>query len=285
MRVRYSFSSRRTGIIEGGNKHREAFPKLAQEVIRISDLVLEIIDARFIEETRNLELEDYVLAQNKKLMFVFNKADLVNRKEIEKTINEKNLKPYAIISCKTFMGKRDLRNRIKMEIKKLKIERAHVGIVGYPNTGKSSLTNMLIGRKSARVSQQSGFTKGIQKVRLTKEILLLDTPGVIASTDNPATQKEDISEATKISVKTYDKVKEPFIILSQLMRSYPNVFERYYKIKADNDPEVLVEILGKKLHFITKGSQVDINRTARQVLKDWQLGKIKKSLSEYGTFG
>src|SRR3989344_1304534 len=283
MKVRYAFSSRRTGIIEGGNKHREAFPKLAQEVIRISDLVLEIIDARFIEETRNLELEDYVLAQNKKLMFVFNKADLVNRKEIEKTINEKNLKPYAIISCKTFMGKRDLRNRIKMEIKKLKIERAHVGIVGYPNTGKSSLTNMLIGRKSARVSQQSGFTKGIQKVRLTKEILLLDTPGVIASTDNPATQKEDISEATKISVKTYDKVKEPFIILSQLMRSYPNVFERYYKIKADNDPEVLVEILGKKLHFITKGSQVDINRTARQVLKDWQLGKIKKSLSEYGT--
>ena len=47
MRVRYSFSSRRTGIIEPGNKHRESFPKQVREVIRISDIILQVLDARF----------------------------------------------------------------------------------------------------------------------------------------------------------------------------------------------------------------------------------------------
>ena len=55
MRVRYSFSSRHTGTIANTNKHRIPIPKMVKEVIRTSDIILEVLDARFIEQTRNKE--------------------------------------------------------------------------------------------------------------------------------------------------------------------------------------------------------------------------------------
>ena len=73
MRVRYSFSSRRTGTTDNKNDHKVAFPKLAREVIRISDVVLEVLDARYIEDTRNIDMEEHVKELDKKLVYLINK--------------------------------------------------------------------------------------------------------------------------------------------------------------------------------------------------------------------
>jgi len=52
-------------------------------------------------------------------------------------------------------------------------------LIGYPNTGKSSVINMITRRGVAKTAKQAGFTKGMQKIRMDDKILILDTPGVI----------------------------------------------------------------------------------------------------------
>ena len=79
----------------------------------------------------------------------------------------------------------------------------------------------------------------------------------------------------EIGVKMYSKVKEPEIYVNKLMKENHRLFEKFYNIKSQANAEVLIEKVGKQKHFLSKGGQVDIDRTARQILKDWQEGKIK----------
>ena len=283
MRVRFSFSSRKTGAARAThtNKHKKQVPKIVTEVIKISDIVLEILDARFIDKTRNPEIEDLIKKKGKDIIFVLNKTDLVNKDALILELKEKNIYPYSIVSCTKRFGSRDLRDRIKIEVKKLKIfnehKKAHVGVIGYPNTGKSSLINFLTGRGVAATSSVAGFTKGIKKIKLTKDILLLDTPGIIPPSEDASVQiNTDMqTKHATINVKTFDKVKNPDLIVQNLLDEYPNIIESHYSIEANGDAEVLLEKLGRKLNFLKKGNEVDEDRTARLILKDWQQGKIK----------
>lgn len=276
MRIRYSFSSRKTRKIEGSNRHKRPFPDVVNDLIRIADIILEVIDARFVDETRNPELEEAILDAGKRLVFVFNKSDVADITRLKKEISEKRLTPFVIVSCKAFMGKKRLRERLQIESKRLKLpRRALIGVVGYPNTGKSSLINMITGRKTVGTSPQAGFTKGIQKIAFTKDIHIIDTPGVIAKEDAPATEKENIVRSVKIGIKTYDRVKNPLFVVAKLMRNFPGVFDKYYQYDSGNDPEKLIEHLGKQHNLLAKGGIIDSDRTARLILKDWQTGKIK----------
>lgn len=276
MRVRYSFSSRKTGRIEGTHEHKIPIPKMVAEIIRISDIVIEVLDARFIDETRNIELEKLIHENGKKIIFVLNKADLIDVSKLRESGKLDELKPYILFSCKSNLGRGELRTRIKIESKRLKQERnTHIGIIGYPNTGKSSIINLLAGRKSAGTAAAAGFTKGMQKIRLAKGILLLDSPGVMPEKEAPAHKREHAKKLSIIGVKTFDRAKNPEFIVSELMKKHPGVFEKYYQIDAKGDAEKLIEEFGKRQKFLAKGGVVDIDRAARAILKDWQFGKIK----------
>jgi nuclear GTP-binding protein len=54
-----------------------------------------------------------------------------------------------------------------------------VGVIGYPNTGKSSVINSLMGRPCCRAAPIPGETKVWQYITLTKRIFLIDSPGVV----------------------------------------------------------------------------------------------------------
>ena len=181
MAGRQAYRIRKMGPNETHNKHRRAFPFLAQEVIRISDVILQVLDARFLEETRNPELEKMVKDMGKILVNVLNKVDLVDLRELRENQILVGLEPYVLFSSSKRIGLGKLRERIKISVKKFigKHNKAHVGVIGYPNTGKSSLINSLSGRSKSGTAAEAGFTKGIQKIRFSKDILILDTPGVI----------------------------------------------------------------------------------------------------------
>lgn len=319
VRVRYSFGCRHTGKIENIKKQRGKYPDVIRDVVRISDIVIEVLDARFIEETRNLEIEKDILDKNKILVYVLNKIDLVDVDKIKKTL-PKWMKPYVFVSATKGTGLKDLKARIKMEAKRVLADnkqeaivdkkdkkekivkdlesrkRVHVGVVGYPNTGKSSVINFITRRGVAKTAKQAGFTKGMQKIRMSENILVLDTPGVIPNSEYSSEAKSFMKDV-KVGARTYSDVKNPEDAVFYLM-SVPTpkdennltdeeksaikeaeknskAIEKFYGIEAERDSEVLIEKLGKKKGFLGKGGKIDIDRTARIILRDWQEGKIR----------
>ncbi len=247
VRVRYSFGCRHTGRIENIKKQRQKYPDIMNKVLEISDIVLEILDARYIEETRNIEVEERVDSMGKKLIFVFNKCDLVDRKKLEKQIPSW-MRPYVFISATQQIGLNDLKSRVVMEAKRIVAERrasgldkdeapvikvkgkkvkvdhstkfvrgregdenwkrVHVGVIGVPNAGKSSVINFVTRRSAAGTGAQAGFTKGMQKIRMSEDILILDTPGVIPES-RYTTERKGFAEDVKIGARSYSDVRDP----------------------------------------------------------------------------
>jgi len=285
VRVKYTFGSRHTGHLENIEKQRGKYPDVMKDVVRISDIILEVLDARFVEETRNIKVEEDLAFKDKKIIYILNKADLVNVKKIEKEL-DKNLRPFVFVSTKTRFGSRDLRKKIRIEAKKVKLgekiddegairKKVHVGIIGYPNVGKSSLINLITRRGAAKTSKQAGYTRGMQKIRLNDKISILDTPGVIPESRYSGDTKMALSQDAKLGARTYSDVKDPEDVVFYLMKENFEKLEKFYKIKAGGDVEVLIEELGRAKNFLRKGGKIDVDRTARLILKDWQEGKIK----------
>ncbi|MBU2589459.1 MAG: 50S ribosome-binding GTPase [Nanoarchaeota archaeon] len=242
-----------------------SFWKIVNEVIKESDIILEILDSRFIEQTRNKEIEDKVRAENKQLIYVINKCDLVDKELLER--KKKILKPSVFVSAMRHQGTSILLRTILQFVDKKK-ERVIIGVVGYPNTGKSSVINALKGRASASVSPIGGHTKGRQLVKITKQVYLMDTPGVY-----PYMEKDQTKHAL-ISSVDFNKVKDPIGIVYKLYDAFREILEEHFKIKTE-DAEDFLEKVASKLNLLKKGNQPDIDRAARAVLKDWQHGKLK----------
>lgn len=280
MRVRYSFSSKRTGHIENIDKQRKKYPDIVGEILKVSDVVIEVLDARFIDETRNLDIEEDVKIMGKKLIYALNKCDLIDIEAKKKEMNEKGLYPYVFISCTKRKGARELRNRIKMEAKRVvlpkeEMRRVQIGIIGYPNTGKSSLINFLTGGSAAKVGAEAGFTKTMQKIRLTADILILDTPGVIPAKEYSGQDQEMISKHAKVSARDATKVKRPDMVIQKLMNEYGPIIEKFYGVEVNGDGDLLIEEIGKRRNLLKRGGVVDEDRAARIILTDWQEGKIR----------
>jgi ribosome biogenesis GTPase A len=274
MRVRYSYSSRRTGRIKNIKKQRKKYPIILDEIVSCSDIILEVLDARFPKETRNKEIEESIKKLEKKIIFVLNKSDLIE--------SQKRFKGLSIfVSCKDRKGIKKLRDLIKFESKRIKkivdkdkLGKVVIGIIGYPNTGKSSLINLLIGKKSAGTGDEPGFTKGIQKIKLSKEVVLLDSPGVIPEKKYSSIEIEKISSHVKTGARSHSHVKNPEFVVAEIMKENPGKLEKYYGFNTKGDSEVLIYKLGKKYNFLKKGGVVDEDKTSRKILKDFQEGKI-----------
>lgn len=265
-----------------GKRERAKYPFLAEKIIQMSDIILEVMDARFIKETRNFELEEQIRKQNKKIIYVFNKSDLIDLRKIKNEEGVEQLSPKVFVSCKTRKGVKELRNKIKITSYHVEnrvdtaLGKITVGIIGYPNTGKSSVINVLVGKPSAGIGADAGFTKGIQKVNLTTSIVLLDSPGVIPSKEYSSSDISAFSKHAKVGARSYSQVSNPEIIVSNMMKEFSSVIEKFYNINSEGDAEILIEELGRKRGFLKKGDEVDEDKTARLILKDWQQGKIRR---------
>ncbi len=229
------------------------------KVIKYSNIIIEVLDARFPELTRNVEIEDKI--KRKKLILVLNKCDLVDKKEVEAYAKKNDA---IFVSATKRLGTTMLKKRIIA----LSKGRTTVGVLGYPNTGKSSLINALAGRKAAKTSPQSGYTKGRQLIKMSPNIYLFDTPGVL-----PYKEKDELKHSLT-ATKDFTKVKDPDLVAYELVKLKRSTIKKFYKLKS-SDPEELLEELGQKLGKLKKGGEVNIDATARILLRDWQRGKIK----------
>ncbi|HLD40417.1 MAG TPA: GTPase [Candidatus Nanoarchaeia archaeon] len=239
------------------------FWKHVNEVLREADIIIEVLDARFIEETRNREIEYKVNAGGKKILYVLNKCDLVNIEELKEKAKE--LRPSVFISSREKLGTTILKKKI-LELSQG--EKTIVGVLGYPNVGKSSLINALSGRGSARTSSESGFTKGLQKVRVNSKILLIDTPGVFPK------EEKNVVKFGKTSAISSGKIKDPEYVALRIIEEEKERIKKHFGIEEDDEDEILekIALIFKK---VRKGKELDLDAAARLFLKQWQEGKIK----------
>jgi ribosome biogenesis GTPase A len=240
------------------------FWRAVNNVIKDANILLEVIDARSVEETRNPEIEDKVRRSGKVLIYVLNKCDLADQKEMEKI--KKTMNPCVFVSCKDYSGIKILKEKILIAGKRINIERPRVGVLGYPNMGKSSIINALNGAGKAKVSSVSGVTRGAQHIN-ARGFVLIDTPGVI-----PYLEK-DIVKHSITGIITDSKDPEGDVL--KIMESKIGLLENHYGVPIIDDKEETLEAISKKLNLLIKGGKADIFKTSQRILKALRDGIIK----------
>lgn len=230
-----------------------------EKVIRESDLLLIIVDARHPYKSLNKKLLNRVVRQHKKFLYVVNKIDLVTKEEQDMI----RLPDAIFISAKKHIGTMRLLRKIREHAKG---EDITVGVVGFPNTGKSSVINALKGKESAKSSSVSGLTRHLQKVRITKNVLMIDTPGVYSyhHMDN-----------VRIGAVDPDKIKEPEYAAAELIDELDGKVEAHFKVDRNEDALDTLEEIAVKMNIYKKGKVPDVRRMGVQVLRLWQKGKIR----------
>jgi len=275
--------------------HHEGYWEVIPRIINESDLVLEVLDARLVELSRNEQVEELIKESGRPMIFVINKCDLVSKDRLKKQVKElKKLGDVVFVSTKQKGGSKVLLYQIKKVFRghgkreipikdkfapKLKFREAKanivVGILGYPNVGKSSIINALAHKKKVKVSKKSGTTHGIHWINVTKDIKLLDSPGVIPL------QKEDEIRYGLIGAKDTEALKEPELVAHAVIKLFlqknKKAFEDFYKVKVDElkDVDDIVKGITLKKGFLVKGGKPDKHRFVMQVVRDWQNGKLR----------
>jgi len=240
------------------------FTKIVNSIIKRSDIILEILDARFPEESRNYFLEQKL--KDKKIIYVLNKADLIDKNHKKKL---KGTNPSVYVSAKKRLGSRKLRDLIFITASKINKPKILVGVIGYPNTGKSSVINMLKGKHVSLVSSVSGFTKGEQLIKLSSKIYLIDSPGII-----PMKEKYSVKHL-KIASIDFSKIKDAENYVLDLIDDNKQQICSYYNLDLNLDSYDILEKIAEKFKKLKKKGELDLDAAARQIIKDWQSGKIK----------
>jgi ribosome biogenesis GTPase A len=249
------------------------FWKVLNNVIRQSDILLEVIDARMPELTRNIKIENTIIRKRKNFIFVLNKADLITNSMRRKLLDEMKDENAVLFSSKNKQGIADLR-RIILEKKKPNWKNIRIGVVGYPNTGKSSVINALSHGAKTKVSPVAGMTRGVQWIAGTDELFFLDSPGVIPPYDR------DESEKAIMSIIDPDNLQRPDIAATRIIEMFLNnndemQLKKFYDIETESSDsmEIMLEI-GKKKNYMRKGGKIDERRTALLIIRDWQRGNL-----------
>ena len=302
------YSEKKLNIINK-DLSRKLYIKILDQVIENSDVLLEVLDARDPLSCRSKEAEAKInLIKNKKIILVLNKIDLIplqNAIDWQKYLSkeypcvlfksntqtqstnlsqanlfDKNLKEQKnyindVLKSNKTIGSEELLNILKnySRIDNNVKSNITVGVIGIPNVGKSSLINSLTRGKNVGVSNTPGFTKGLQEVILDNNIRLLDCPGVVMTNDE--------NNILHNIIRTED-IKEPLDVVSKILKKMnQEYFLKIYDVNIDvlKGSELTVEkimyLVGEKLKKYKKGGIVDLDKAARIVINDWNLGKLK----------
>lgn len=264
---------------------KSALDDIEDNKIKLVDIILYVLDSRAPFSCMNPNVNKIV--HSKPVIYIFNKYDLADEKRVAEIIKdfEAEGKICAICSANNSSFKMTIKNALKKALKD-KFERNKqkglsanykVLILGVPNTGKSSLINLLSGSKKAKTGNIAGVTRVNQWVRIDDDFVLLDTPGVLWPKFDEGLSV-NLAYVGSLSDKEFDLADLGFELLKAIYEKYPENLKAVFA-DVDFEFEEFIELYDRlclKRGFIMRGGEVDYNRAGKSFIDDFRAGKFGK---------
>ncbi|MGB4695422.1 MAG: ribosome biogenesis GTPase YlqF [Bacilli bacterium] len=229
-----------------------------RERLRLVDVVYELLDARIPAASRNPLLGD--LLKNKPRLVLLMKADLADPSQSQlwkRAFEKEGAMALEVDAAGGFRREEIIRSTL--EILKPKLEKARerglraralrAMVVGIPNVGKSTLINRLARRKATRVADRPGVTRAQQWIRISGELELLDTPGVLwPKFDDEATGMHlALTGAIRDEILESERLGE--YLLDFLKKHYPERLAERYGVGLEWGNAEIVEKIARDRGF------------------------------------
>lgn len=263
---------------------KSALEDIEDNKIKLADVILYVLDARAPFSCMNPNVNKIV--HNKPIIYVFNKMDLADDKriaEIQKEFIDSG-KTTILVSSNNSNFKNSVKQALKTVLKD-KIERHKekqmtatykVLVLGVPNTGKSTLINMLAGVRKANTGNIAGVTRVNQWIKIDEMFMLLDTPGVLWPKFDDGLSR-NLAYVGSLSDKAFDMTDLGFELMQILYEKYPDIIKQKYDVDSSFDEFIeLYDRICLKRGFIMRGNEIDYERAGRTFITEFRNGKFGK---------
>ena len=254
------------------------------EKIKQVDLIIELKDARIPYSSTNPMIDENV--GNKPRLILLCKSSMADPNITKLWIEEykkhkiialdidsitgyhvNQVIRYAELALKEVFAKRREKGILSKTIKAM--------ILGIPNVGKSTLINTLAKRKATNVGNKPGVTKNQTWIRVTDDLFLLDTPGILwpKFEDQLVGLKLAMCGSIKDEILSLEEITVASI--DYLATNYPMLLMKRYGLDDVNkEASLILDDIGRKRGFLLKGGVVDVARTTTMFLNELRTMKI-----------
>lgn len=275
-------------VIQWFPGHMAKTRRLITECLPLVDIVIEVLDARIPQSSKNPELER--LVGDKPKLTVLSKSSLAdpNVSALWRSRYAESGRTAIFYDCRSGENlaaiptavRKILEEKLgRYEEKGMSGRRLKAMIVGIPNVGKSSLINALAKNSKAKVENRPGVTLTKQWITTPTGIDLLDMPGVLWPKFEDPEVGENLAVTGAIKDDILDLEQIAFILVGRLRAVAPDKLSARYKLGdmaqydslADHE---LLEVIAKKRGFLVPGGEADLERASNMLLDEFRAAKI-----------
>ncbi len=267
--------------------HMTKTKRQIQASLKLVDAVAEIIDARIPVSSRNPDLNK--LIQNKPRVILLNKCDMANQTATKMWIDHYAKQGITAIAvdCKSGRNMNKfpaavnavMKEKIeRLQAKGMKNPMMRIMIVGIPNVGKSSFINKIAKQNRAKVEDRPGVTRGNQWFTISKNLEMLDTPGVLWPRFDDKIVGEHLAFTGAVKDQVIDIELLAIRLLDFLKLLKPAEFISRFKLEDMDLDSIesyeLLSIIGKKRGMLVSGGEIDTERATIMLLDEFRAAKL-----------
>lgn len=261
--------------------------RMMEDNLRLVDALIYVIDARAVYSCDNPLFNK--LLQGKRVLYVFNKCDLVEKSDLYLWCKEfeRQGKHYVKAigtsgDCSQIVA--GLKKVVADKIEKYAQKGANISVramvVGVPNSGKSTIINAMVKKAKAVTGDRPGVTRGKQWLSIDN-VDFLDTPGTLWGKFEDQRVAHHLAYIGSIREDILDVSELCFDFIDEMKKFYPDALKNRYNLgELSDDTLQIFEQIAMARGFKLKGNQPDYERTAKTVIDDFRKGKLGKIMLE-----